>query len=454
VRWQNARVETQVEEVAQNRVRLTVEVPGAHVKHAVEHAASDLAEQVKIPGFRSGKVPLQVLISRLGKERIYAEAIESHIGGWFWNAALRERLRPVTGPAYDYELPDSDADDWSFSAEVEVQEPPELPDWKTLEVGYDEPELPEDIVDHELEVLRSSVAELIPVEGRPVKEQDVLLLDLTNAADETERDLLVELGAGQLSPEVEQALLGMEAGETKTIVFERSEEGAEGSVDVTVKEIKEKELPPLDDALAKSASEFDTLAELRADVERRLREYIEARADEGFRARVVDALVEATNVQPRGPLVESRARELLNGLARSLERRGIPLEVYLQATGTTPQQLQERVVGEAMLSVAREIVLEAVANKLDLSVSDDEVKALVREQAAASGEDADELIEHLWSHGSQEQVREDIRLKLALDRVAAEVQRIPMAQAEAREAIWTPEQEKTKDVPKLWTPGG
>jgi trigger factor len=446
-------VETQVEEVAQNRVRLTVEVPGAHVKHAVEHAASDLAEQVKIPGFRSGKVPVQVLISRLGKERIYTEAIESHIGGWFWNAALRERLRPVTGPQYDYELPESDADDWSFSAEVDVQEPPELPDWTTLEVGYDAPELPEDIVDHELEVLRSSVAELIPVEGRPVKELDVLLLDLTNAANETERDLLVELGAGQLSPEVEQALLGMEAGETKEIVFER-EEGAEGSVDVTVKEIKEKELPPLDDALAKSASEFDTLAELRTDVERRLREYLEARADEAFRARVVDALVEATNVQPRGPLVESRARELLGGLGRSLERRGIPLEVYLQATGTTAQQLQERVIGEAMLSVAREIVLEAVANKLDLTVSDDEVKALVREQAEASGEDPEELIEHLWSHGTQEQVREDIRLKLALDRVAAEVTRIPMAQAEAREAIWTPEQEKSKDVPKLWTPGG
>jgi trigger factor len=446
-------VETQVEEVAQNRVRLTVEVPGAHVKHAVEHAAADLAEQVKIPGFRSGKVPIQVLISRLGKERIYTEAIESHIGGWFWNAALRERLRPVTGPQYDYELPESEADDWSFSAEVDVQEPPELPDWTALEVGYDAPELPEDIVDHELEVLRSSVAELIPVEGRPVKELDVLLLDLTNAANETERDLLVELGAGQLSPEVEQALLGMEAGETKEIVFER-EEGAEGSVDVTVKEIKEKELPPLDDALAKSASEFDTLAELRTDVERRLREYLEARADEAFRARVVDSLVEATNVQPRGPLVESRARELLSGLGRSLERRGIPLEVYLQATGTTAQQLQERVIGEAMLSVAREIVLEAVANKLDLTVSDDEVKTLVREQAEASGEDSEELIEHLWSHGTQEQVREDIRLKLALDRVAAEVTRIPMAQAEAREAIWTPEQEKTKDVPKLWTPGG
>jgi trigger factor len=446
-------VETQVEEVAANRVRLKVDVPAAHVKHAVEHAANDLSESVKIPGFRAGKVPVQVLISRIGKERLYQEAIESHIGGWFWNAALRERLRPVTGPQYDYELPETDDEDWSFSAEVDVQEPPELPDWTQLEVGYDKPEVPDDLVDHELEVLRSSVAELVPVEGRPVGEQDVILVDLKNAAGETERDLLVELGAGQLAPEVEQALLGLEAGETKEIVFDR-QDGAEGAVEVTVKEIKQKELPPLDDDLAKSATEFDTLAELRADVEKRLAEYVEARADEAFRSRVVDELVKATNVVPRGPLVESRARELLNGLARSLERRGISLDVYLQATGTTPQQLEQRVIAEAMLSVAREIVLEAVATKLDIQVSDDDVKALVREQAEASGEDADELIEHLWAHGSQEQVREDIRLKEALDRVAAEVKRIPLAQAEAREAIWTPGQETAGDVPKLWTPGG
>ena len=446
-------METQVEEVSENRVRLTVEVPGAHVKHAVEHAASDLSESVKIPGFRQGKVPMPVLIQRVGKERLYTEAIESHIGGWFWNAALRERVRPVTGPQYDYELPTSDDGDWTFKAEVDVQPPPELPDWTELEVGYESPEVPDDIVDHELEVLRSSVAELVPVEGRAVQEQDVLLVDLTNAAGESERDLLIELGAGQLTPEVEQALLGAEAGDTKEIVFER-DGGAEGKVDVTVKEIKEKQLPPLDDELAKSASEFDTLAELRADVQKRLTDYVEEHAEEGFRARVVDELVKESNVQPRGPLVETRARDLLNGLARSLERRGISLDTYLQATGTTGQQLMERLTLEAMLSVAREIVLEAVANKLGLEVSDDDVKALVREQAEAANEDADELIEQLWAHGSQEQVREDIRLKLALDRVAAEVKRIPLAQAEAREAIWTPEQEKSKDVPKLWTPGG
>src|SRR5437667_9794932 len=109
---------TQVEELPDNRVRLTVDVPSADVHHAVEHAASDLASTVKIPGFRKGKVPTPVLLSRIGKERLFSEAIESHISGWFWNAAARERIRPVEQPALDYELPSSEKADWRFTATV------------------------------------------------------------------------------------------------------------------------------------------------------------------------------------------------------------------------------------------------------------------------------------------------------------------------------------------------
>src|SRR6266480_1099477 len=116
---------TQVEELPDNKVRLTVDVPGADVHHAVEHAASDLAESVRIPGFRRGKVPLPVLVRRVGRDRIYAEAVESHIGGWFWNAAARSRVQPIEQPRYDYELPATDKDDWRFTAEFAVQPKPE-----------------------------------------------------------------------------------------------------------------------------------------------------------------------------------------------------------------------------------------------------------------------------------------------------------------------------------------
>src|SRR5436853_4980242 len=110
-----------VEELPDNKVRITVDVPGEDVHHAVEHAASDLAASLKIPGFRKGKVPMPVLVARIGRERLYTEAVEGHIGSWFWSAASRSRIRPVEQPSYDYELPGSDSDDWRFTATVAVQ---------------------------------------------------------------------------------------------------------------------------------------------------------------------------------------------------------------------------------------------------------------------------------------------------------------------------------------------
>ncbi len=146
-------MQPQVEEVAENRVRLTDDVPRHDVQHAVEHAAADLAGAMKIPGFRKGKVPMPVLISRVGKERLYAEAVESHIGGWFRNAAGGARVYPVAQPEFEFELPHSDEEDWRFTATVPVQPPPELPDWSQLEVPRAEPDAPEELVERELEAL-------------------------------------------------------------------------------------------------------------------------------------------------------------------------------------------------------------------------------------------------------------------------------------------------------------
>ena len=132
----NGRMSAQVEELPENKVRLTVDVPSADVHHAVEHAASDLAESVKIPGFRQGKVPMPVLVSRIGKERLYTEAVESHIAGWYSNAVAQTRIRPAEQPELDYELPASDDQDWHFTATVSVLPKPEVADWKKLQVPY------------------------------------------------------------------------------------------------------------------------------------------------------------------------------------------------------------------------------------------------------------------------------------------------------------------------------
>ena len=216
----------QVEELGGDTVRLKVEVPAHDVHHAVEHATSDLAESVKIPGFRPGKVPIPVLKQRLGNERIYREAVDSHIGGWFWNAAARARIRPVAQPQYDYELPTADDTNWQFTATVPVQPKVDVVDWTELEVGKPEAEVPEELVTQELEALRESVAELVPAGDRAAREGDTLVVDITSPEGEVQRDTVVELGSGRLVDEVEAALLGTTAGETKSVTYELADESS------------------------------------------------------------------------------------------------------------------------------------------------------------------------------------------------------------------------------------
>ena len=451
--WYNDLVQTQLEELADNKVRLTVEVPSHDVRHAVEHAASDLAEQVKIPGFRKGKVPMPVLVSRVGKERLFTEAVESHIGGWFWAAASREGLRPVSQPDFDFELPTNEGEGWTFTATVDVQPKPELPDWTTLEVPRAETAVPEELVQAELDALRATVAELSPVDGRPAQAGDIAVVDLVDPEGEGgQRDYVVEIGSGRLVEEIERSLVGVSAGESTSVEFELADDSSR-SVEVSLKELHERVLPPLDDDLARAASEFGTLEELRADVEERLSAQLEAEAEGAFRAAAVDRLVDATKVEPRGPIVDARTRELLNGLVRSVEQRGVDFESYLALTGQRAEELVARLQAEAQRSVAREIVLEALAERLGLEVTDEELVELITEEAEAAGEDPGPIVEELFRHGGDRRLRTDLRLRKALDRLAADVRPISPELAEAREAIWTPEQEKSAAETKLWTPG-
>jgi trigger factor len=444
---------TAVETVGENRVRLKVDVTPDQVRHAVEHAMSDLSESVKIPGFRKGKIPTPVLVSRLGKERIYAEAVDSHIGGWFWSAASRSRVRPVSDPQYEFELP-ADADNaWSFTATVDVQPLPELVDWTTLEVPRAEVEVPQEAIDAEIEALRESVAELAPAGERPAQPGDTLIVDLVDSDGEAQADTVVELGGGRLAPEIESALIGASAGDAKEIAFPIAD-GSTSTVEITVKEIQEKVLPEIDDELARAASEFDTIGELRASIESTLREQLDAEIEAAFRISAVDELVRSSQVQPALPLVRTRATDLLTGFARSLERRGVTLEAYLAASGGSIQDLERQMVLEAAVSVARELALEALAEKAGIEVSDEDVRSYIREEAAAAGEaDADGVIDDVWAHGQQESIREDLRLRAALDRLVADVTPIAPELAEARDKLWTPDKEKPEGETKLWTPG-
>jgi trigger factor len=325
---------------------------------------------------------------------------------------------------------------------------PELADWTKLQVPYAEPVVPDDLVDHELNVLRSTVAELTPVEGRPATLGDAVVVDLV-ADDSGERDYVVELGSGQLIPEVEEQLVGMKAGETKEIELEAAGDAEPIKVQAVVKEIKEKVLPELDDELARSASEFDTLEELRTDIEERIREQVEAEVNEVFRRAALERLVEASQVQVSGPLVEARTRTLVRELDAVLQRSGGSLETYIQMSGDSPEDLIRRLRDQAAASVAGELVLEAAADQLGIQVSDEEVDQAFRDRF----DEPEKIIEQAREAGAYDTERESMRLSRALDRIAGEVERIAPEQAAAREAIWTPDKEKPATETKLWTPG-
>jgi trigger factor len=445
-------MQTQVEELSEGKVRLDVEVPTADVQHAIDHAASDLAGSLKIPGFRKGKVPMPVLLARVGRERLYSEAVESHIRGWFWDAAARSGIRPVAQPEFGYELPDSSDATFRFTATVAVQQPPEVADWSTLEVPAAEVEVPDELVDRELEAMRVSVAELAPVDGRPPKDGDVVVLDLVAESGDGRRDFVAEVGDERLLPDVNEALRTLNPGESKTVPLRLDEETTD--VEVTVREVKERVLPPLDDGLARASSEFDTLDELRADIESRLHGALSEEVETAFREAAVDRLVEASQVEIADTLVAARATELLRALERSLGERGLSADTYLSLTGQSAEELEQRLLAQARQSLGRELALEAVADKLGLEISDDELRDFARSEAEAAGdEDPEAFVEQVWQSSSREALRADLRLRRALDRVVSEVQRIPMELAQAREKLWTPEKEKTEPVAKLWTPG-
>jgi trigger factor len=443
-------VKTKVEELPESRVRLDVEVPEEDVAHAFEHAATDMADSLRLPGFRKGKAPVPVVVARVGREAVWQEALRGHLDSWFWSAAETSGIRPVASPEVEFDgLPD-DGGTFKFSATVAVMPKPEVADWTTLEVPFAEAEVPSEIVDAELDRLRETVAELAPVEDREVQEGDTVVLDILGEDVPPQRDYVTEVGADRLVNEIDDALPGMKRGETKSVEIQ----GDEGqlTVEVNVKEIKEKVLPEADDELARSASEFETLQELRAEIESRLLEQLTEELEIRFREAAVDALVKASEVETVEPLVERRTAELWSGIARSLQMRGISTETYLTMTGQSADEVVARLRAEAEQSLARELVLDAAASKLDVEVPDEEIDELIESQSE-EGDDVAESKRLLQENGGYERIRADLRLKKALDEIVAGVKRIPVELAAARDKLWTPEKEKEGTKMNIWTPG-
>ena len=461
-------VKTNTTDLGDSRVRVDVEVESGALEREMETAAAAIGREMRVPGFRSGKVPAQVVIRQVGREAVLDEAVRRGLPNWYEQAIQEAGITTVGDPKIDLaDLPERGSP-LAFSFEIGIVPPARLGEYKGIEVGRREPAASADEVQTELDRLRESLASLETVE-REAADGDFVVMDFVGRIDGEEfaggeaRGHVAELGAERLIPGFEEQLGGATAGEQREVKVTFPDDyqaqelaGKDAVFAVDVKEIKEKRLPELDDDFAVEAGGYDSLDELRAEIEERIKQ-AEERAIEGeFREAAVDAVVAASRIEVPHELVHSKAHEMWHRTARRLSAQGVDPERYLELTGKTEEELVVESESDAELALKREAVLTAIVEAEDIQVSDDEVNEALRAAAPpdASEKQLKRALKRARSQGADEALREDIAMRKAVDLLVEHAKPIPAEQAAAREALWTPE----KDAPaapsgEIWTPG-
>jgi trigger factor len=457
-------VKTTVTELPDSRVRLDAEVSSEEIESSLQRTAAAMGRELRIPGFRKGKVPAPMVIQRVGREAVLEQAVRDSLPQWYEQAILQADVQTVGDPKLDLQDLPPAGEALNFTIEISVTPKAKLGTYKGLEVGRREPEVPQEAIDQEVERLRDGFARVESVE-RAIAEGDYAVVDFTGKVDGEAfqggeaRDYMLEIGGGRLIEGFEEQLVGASAGDTVTVKVDfpadyHAEElaGKPAEFDVEVKDVKEKELPPLDDDFASDASEFETLQELRDDIQHKLEHAQEHSIDHEYREAVVDAAAAEAQIDLPDELVTARAEEMWERTARALSAAGRDPETFLKTSGKTREELIEEAKPDAAKQLTRESVLEAVAEAEKIDVSDEELLEVLRDSAEREGGKPEKLLEKLVKSGRDAALRHDIRLRKAVDFLAEHASPIEMEKAKAREKLWTPEKEKPEGATGLWTP--
>ena len=465
-------VSTTTEDLDDSRVRVRVEVGSDQVERELQNAAQELGKDFKIAGFRKGKVPAEVVLQRVGREAVLDQAVRNGLPGWYEEALKDAGVAAVGDPDVNLEGVPGAGDPLAFTIEVGVRPKAKLGDYKGVEVGRREPQAASDEVDSELERMRESAASLETVE-REAADGDFVVVDFTGYVDGEAfeggeaRGYLLELGSGRLVEGFEEQLEGAGAGDDVTVTVTFPEDyraealaGNEAVFETTVKEVKEKKLPELDDDFAAEAGGFDSLEELRTDIETRMREQHERMIDTEFREAVVDAAVAEAKIDVPGELVHSKAHEMWHQMSRRMAAQGLNPQQYLQMTGKTEEELVHEAEPEAERALKREAVLAAVVESEGIEVGDDELLESLRaatqgpNRPEASEKKLQKALDRAKAEGRDEVLREDIAMRKAVDLMVESAKAISVEQAKARDKLWTPEKDAEEQPKELWTPGG
>lgn len=456
-------------ELPEAKAKLEIEVSADTVEHAIKHAAEHMAEQVKIPGFRQGKVPPEMALQRLGHEAVFEHAFDESVGGWYGEALEQADIAPIGSPSLSEAPEYKQGEPLKFELEVPVRPEAELGDYEGIEVGKKEAAPDQTAVDGELATMQDRFSKLEDVD-RAAQGGDFVDINFLGKLDGEPfeggagNDYVLELGSGQFIPGFEEQLVGAKAGEDVEVKVTFPADygaehlaGQEAVFEVKINSVKEKVLPELTDEFASENLGYDTLQELKDEISTRINENAEQEVEREYRWAVVDAVAKQAKIDVPHGHIHSRAHELWQELAMSLARRGIDPNAYLQAMGQGEHEFITNAEGDAEQTIRREATIAKLIDTLDITLTEDEMVSAIEEDMGEGPESAREQFEAIKEAGGIGQLENELKARKAIDHLVEKAKPIPFEQAEAREAIWTPEKEEAESgsgkSEGLWTPG-
>lgn len=419
-------MQSTVEPAEGNKVKLRVEVPGADFEREVDAAFKRMAREVRLPGFRPGKVPRKVLEARVGLEAARNDALQHALPEYYAAAIVEHEVDAIAPPEIEITAGE-DAGDVTFDATVEVRPEVVVGGYASLRVVIDSPEPTDEEVDERVEHLREQFSTLSDVD-RPAVDKDTVTIDISGSRDGEALDNLTaegyqyRVGAGSIVPELDENLVGAKVGDILSFEATHPGDGEPVEFKVLVKEVRETVLPDLDDAFATEASEFTTVEALRDDLRTRLAAVKASQAQMNVREGTADELGKLVDIDVPEPLVESEMQTRVQDLALRLRAQGIELGQYLQLTGQDPEAFREELREAAERSVRVDLALRAVATAEGIEVDDDDLDAEIESVSARVGQPAKKVREQFERNGQIPLVRSDVRTRKAMDWVLERIE--------------------------------
>lgn len=410
-----------VEKLSPTRVRINVEVPFAELEPDIDKAFKQLAKQIRLPGFRPGKAPRKLLEARVGRGAVLEQVVNDALPARYSEAITSESLQPIGQPEIEVTKLE-DNEELVFTAEVDVRPEIDLPDLKALKITVDPVEVSDEDVDAEIEALQKRFGTLTGVD-RPAENGDFVSIDLSATVDGEDvpeaktEGLSHEIGSGQLIEGLDEAIIGLKADESKTFtttLVAGEHAGREAEVTVTVKSVKVRELPELDDEFAQLASEFDTIDELKADLREKVNRVKTVQQAEAIRDKAIEVLLEQTEIPLPEAVVQAQVDDTLHNAIHGLDHDEDRFAETLKEQGSSREEFDADNRTNAEKAIKTQLLMDAIADKLEIQVGQNDITERLVLMSRQYGLEPQQLLQMLQQNNQLPAMFADVRRGLTV----------------------------------------